>query len=41
MRNSKNSLKPPAPLGLMLGCNGPRRQSRIASRNVSVSGLMM
>lgn len=41
MRNSKNGGKGPAHLGLMLERNAPARQSRMASRRVSVSGLMM
>lgn len=41
MRNSKNGGKAPARLGLMLGCNAPPQPSRIASRMVSVRGLMM
>lgn len=41
MRNSKNGGKAPARQGLMLERNGLARQSRMASRKVSVSGLMM
>ncbi len=41
MRNSKNGGKTPAHQGMMRPRNAPVQPSRIASRIVSVRGLMM